>query len=279
MLLQGFYQQYLLSFDYHSGVWQWEMESIARTDVPADAADMLCAHMHHLAQELQDILQYAAMLGSHFSLHKLHIIMQLPVSELAAGVCALTASSMLVCTAGSNVLHLLRDSSAEDAATTPEPSSSSASDAPDSVRLAECRMAFAHDKIQSAALKLIPPQQLATMHLLIASAHSAHALPTQPRAAVWLVHARIMSTDPECVCLSLCDCPVTVCPRRSPPLSWMSARAKSCIICRTGAPVRRVSSRLSSASAVIVCVGWCAWPLSPATSRAGRPMRKRRATV
>ena len=168
MLLQGFYQQHLLTFDYHSGVWQWDMDAIARTDVPADAADMLCAHMHHLSQALQDILQYAALLGPHFSLHKLHLVMQLPVSELAASVCALTTCSMLVCTFGSNVLHMLRDSTDECAAT-PEPSSTSASEAPDSVRLTECRMAFAHDKIQSAALKLIPPQQVATMHLLIAS--------------------------------------------------------------------------------------------------------------
>ena len=169
VVLQGFYQQRLLSFDYGSGVWQWDLDAIARTDVPADVADVLCAHMHSLPQALQDILQYAALLGSHFSLLKLHTVMQLPVSELAAGVCALDASSTLICTAGANELLMLRDAAADEATATPGPSSSSGTIVPsDSARLAECHMAFAHAKIQSAALRLIPPERLGSMHLWIA---------------------------------------------------------------------------------------------------------------
>jgi len=81
-------------------------------------------------QRLRDILPYAALLGSHFSLHDLHIVMQLPASG--------RIECMLVCTAGSNVLHLLRDSAADDA-TTPELPSSSAGNVNDYVRITECQ--------------------------------------------------------------------------------------------------------------------------------------------
>ena len=174
-LLSSYYPSKLLWFDFAASAWHWNLEAIQLTPT---VDDVVCRRMLSLSADSQLLLQYAACSGSRLPLHALYLITQLPVSRLCRKVVELEQAGMLLCIEHAHDLLLLAQ--AHPAVTNSDEATSSAaaeqkSDAASGIvpsmesRLSSIILQFAHDKIQSAAYKLIPAGEVSRVHCTIAT--------------------------------------------------------------------------------------------------------------
>ena len=74
-LLQSFYQEQLISFDYHTFSWQWSIDKIYTTSITNyDVLELVCQNFRQLAPLCQQILKLAACIGQQFNLIQLRQI-------------------------------------------------------------------------------------------------------------------------------------------------------------------------------------------------------------
>ena len=182
-LLQTWHLSGLLAFDCAAGEWRWSLETLRVLAVADDVVVVLAAQIQTLSTAAQTLLQYAACSGNTFSLLTLSHITQLPTLQLVRAACESEAAGLVNTISHAQDLLLLReklekehtaetqaarrDAEAEFtlAAAAPQCDSEAYSNLQ---LLARIQQRFQHDRIQSAALALVPPSQLSAVHCTIA---------------------------------------------------------------------------------------------------------------
>jgi len=135
----------LLSFDYGSHRWVWQLAQIEAQSITDNVADLMVRRLQQLPDATQELLRLAACLGSQFDLDTLSVVSKKsPADAFRALLPALDAgyvlpvSSIEVVARGSHLPCLAVD---------------------------KCR--FVHDRVQQAAHALIPASDRAALHLRI----------------------------------------------------------------------------------------------------------------
>jgi predicted ATPase len=67
-LLKVLHQDNLLSFDYRSGFWQWDINKIEEQDLTDNVVHLMVNKIQRLSEATQKILQLAACVGNRFNL-------------------------------------------------------------------------------------------------------------------------------------------------------------------------------------------------------------------
>ena len=190
-VLHSWHEAGLLTFNFSTRRWEWQLGALARTAISSDVSDLVCRSMRSLSADCQIILQYAACSGHEVTMGLLRTVIPASIThdEMLRAVLTLERRGMLICTAHADDLALLtmRAASAEmhgtnadaDGESAPRdlggPSSSPSfrpSSPPPGLllsRLSVITLQFGHDKIQAAALRLISPSDLPMVHCAIAT--------------------------------------------------------------------------------------------------------------
>jgi len=169
--LKSYHDAGLIAFNFATARWEWNMDELHATPVLSDVVELVLQEMRSLSSDAQTVLKFSATSDNRFNLHLLQVITGMPVGELCRSVSELERAGLLLCLSHAQDLLLLSqhrvDSSAAESSSIvdgpPVPDATSTS------RLASVVLRFAHDKVQSAAFKLIPPSDIPLMHYRIAS--------------------------------------------------------------------------------------------------------------
>ncbi|MEH2133316.1 MAG: AAA family ATPase [Nostoc sp.] len=152
-LFQTMHQEKLLSFDFNSGTWQWEInqiETIGITDY--DALELIVRNIKKLPQETQDVLKLAACIGNRFKINILAIVNEKSQSETASELWEALQASLILPLSENYKAPLFFD---EDISTSLE------------YQKLKVSYKFFHDRIQQAAYSLIPESERKQTHLRI----------------------------------------------------------------------------------------------------------------
>ncbi len=127
--LKALYESKLITFNFDTGSWQWEIDQIRSLSLTEDVVEFMAAQLQKLPEPTQDVLKLAACIGNQFDLKTLAIVYGKPQVETVAALWdALQAGLVLP---GKAVYK------------------------------------FLHDRVQQAAYSLIPENQKAATHLKI----------------------------------------------------------------------------------------------------------------
>ncbi|BAY16554.1 multi-sensor signal transduction multi-kinase [Anabaenopsis circularis NIES-21] len=152
-LLQVLYQEYLLSFDFNSQQWQWNLkkiQSIGITD--KNVVELVASRLEKLPQVTQEVLKLAACVGDRFSLDVLTIINEKSPSRTANELYpALQAGLILPLNENYRIPLVFNQEEAVKL----------------KFETAKISYKFLHDRVQQAAYSLIPESQKQATHLKI----------------------------------------------------------------------------------------------------------------
>ncbi|MEH2252414.1 ATP-binding sensor histidine kinase [Nostoc sp.] len=151
-LLKVLHQDKLLTFDYRSGFWQWDLNKIQAQALTDNVVDLMVNKIQRLSEPTQQVLQLAACVGNRFNLEILALVNDKSASETAVDLwSALQAGLILPLSDTYKIPQLLNQS-----------------------ELAiYCDLAvqvdykFLHDRVQQAAYSLISTEQQQQVHLKI----------------------------------------------------------------------------------------------------------------
>ncbi len=152
-LLKTLYQEELLSYEFYSGVWQWNIQhiqAIGLTDL--NVVELTARNIRKLSLETQEVLKLAACIGNTFNLDVLAIVNE--ASSLT------TAAQLWSALQAGLILPLNQDYKI--------PLAFSQEDS-GGVTLTDVKVdyKFLHDRVQQAAYSLIPDEQKKATHLKI----------------------------------------------------------------------------------------------------------------
>ncbi|MBG1240680.1 trifunctional serine/threonine-protein kinase/ATP-binding protein/sensor histidine kinase [Nostoc sp. NZL] len=152
-LLKTLYQEDLLTYDFQSGVWQWDIQhiqAIGLTDL--NVVELTARNIRKLSLETQQVLKLAACIGNTFNLDVLAIVNE--ASSLT------TAAQLWSALQAGLILPLNQDYKI--------PLAFSQEDS-GGVTLTDVKVdyKFLHDRVQQAAYSLIPDEQKKATHLKI----------------------------------------------------------------------------------------------------------------
>jgi hypothetical protein len=162
-LLRSLHDQGLLTFDFQSDKWTWNLDAIRTVATQEDVADVLIAQMKTLSPESQSFLQFASVSGNVFTLGSLSTITQMDTTTLVRAAREIEQSGLTICIAHAHEFILL----AERAHSEPDLSMAGPSTQLANV-LASISFRFVHDRIQASAYRLIPLEKIAEVHFIIA---------------------------------------------------------------------------------------------------------------
>lgn len=141
-LLQSLYHQKLLGFDLATGQWQWDLQHIQAVGISdLGIVELMVRRLRELPEQTQDILKFAACIGTLFDLDLLSVICEKPLGETAVDLDYAIAEGLIL--------------PASETYGSPQP------DRCPSVR----RYRFLHDRVQQAAYSLIPETKRPHTHL------------------------------------------------------------------------------------------------------------------
>ena len=202
MMLQSFYSDQLITFDFDSGRWIWDVEQLRLTSSGQtnDVVDLLCTQIGRFSTPQQKMMKLAACLGNQFSLHTLAVVSQHTVHEVASELWEIVKTGLvlslgpsfevfLLATEGQKVKHggsappveRVTFATRDDAAAIARSSSPHSDDAnvnrtpetptshPQSLMFR-----FMHDRVQQASYRLIPVHELRATHIRIGRMLRAH---------------------------------------------------------------------------------------------------------
>lgn len=120
--------------------WRWELERIRQEGVTDNVVDLLVTRLQRLPPAARDVLTRAACVGSPFDLETLVRVTQRPQAELAADLWEPLAQGLVL---PLGPVHSAVELAAQDTTF-------------------RCR--FAHDRVQQAALALVPAEERPALH-------------------------------------------------------------------------------------------------------------------
>ncbi|MBD2561942.1 MULTISPECIES: trifunctional serine/threonine-protein kinase/ATP-binding protein/sensor histidine kinase [Nostoc] len=181
-LLKTLYQEDLLSYEFHSGVWQWNIQhiqAIGLTDL--NVVELTARNIRKLSLETQQVLKLAACIGNTFNLDVLAIVKE--ASSLT------TAAQLWSALQAGLILPLNQDYKI--------PLAFSQEDS-GSVTLTDFKVdyKFLHDRVQQAAYSLIPDEQKKATHLKIGQLLLQNTTPEERKENIFaLVNQLNYGTD------------------------------------------------------------------------------------
>jgi len=80
--LSSLYKFGKIRYNSQQGLWEWEIEQIASSDVTNNVLDLICNRIRELSENTQNALKHASCIGSIFSIEKLSLISKKSKNEL-----------------------------------------------------------------------------------------------------------------------------------------------------------------------------------------------------
>ena len=144
-LLRQLYARGAIWSDPGNGQWRWQVNKATWDEASDDVVEFMLESLRELPPETQNVLQLAACIGNTFDLHTLAAIYEHPPAE--------TARALLPALKQYTVLPLHNDYRLANQTDRDLPLNPN--------------YRFQHDRVQQAAYQLIPPEELAKMHLSV----------------------------------------------------------------------------------------------------------------
>ncbi|WP_341531685.1 AAA family ATPase (plasmid) [Nostoc sp. UHCC 0302] len=135
--LKTLYAENLLSFDFASRIWQWNIAQIHARDITDNVVELMIGKLKQLPQSTQNLLSLAACVGANFSLNILATICEKSPDELYPALVEAVHSGVILPISELDAQLLIQD------------------------------YKFLHDRIQQAAYALIDENQKQILHLQI----------------------------------------------------------------------------------------------------------------
>ncbi|MBX9252492.1 AAA family ATPase [Desmonostoc muscorum CCALA 125] len=135
--LKTLYTLNLLSFDFASRTWQWDIAQIHARDITDNVVELMIGKLKQLPQSTQNLLSLAACVGANFSLNILVIICEKAPDELYPELVEAVNVGVILPTSELDAQLLIQD------------------------------YKFLHDRVQQAAYALIDDNQKQAVHLQI----------------------------------------------------------------------------------------------------------------
>ncbi|MCC5604101.1 trifunctional serine/threonine-protein kinase/ATP-binding protein/sensor histidine kinase [Nostoc favosum] len=151
-LLKVLHQDNLLTFDYRSGLWQWDLNKIQEQAITDNVVDLMVNKIQRLSEPTQQVLQLAACVGNRFNLEILAVVNEKSASATAIDLwSALRAGLILPLSDTYKIPQLLNQSELATYCDT----------------AIQVDYKFLHDRVQQAAYSLIPIDQQQQVHLKV----------------------------------------------------------------------------------------------------------------
>lgn len=147
--LKTLHRQELLTFDSSSGKWQWNPEQIQGMALTENVVRFMTLRIQQLPENIQELLRFAACIGTRFDLHTLAQARNVPEAETAAALEVAIAEGLIV--PADDAYNYVRYLNAEELKEF----------AP------QVSYDFVHNRIREAADALSPESQRAEFHLNI----------------------------------------------------------------------------------------------------------------
>ncbi|MEH2261829.1 ATP-binding protein [Nostoc sp.] len=181
-LLKTLYQEDLLTYDFHSGMWQWniqDIQAIGITDL--NVVELTARNIRKLSLETQKVLKLAACIGNTFNLDVLAIVNE--ASSLT------TAAQLWSALQAGLILPLNQDYKIPLVFSQQESGGINLTDV-------KVDYKFLHDRVQQAAYSLIPDEQKKATHLKIGQLLLQNTTPSERKENIFaLVNQLNYGTD------------------------------------------------------------------------------------
>ncbi|MEH2078413.1 MAG: AAA family ATPase [Nostoc sp.] len=181
-LLKTLYQEDLLTYDFHSGMWQWniqDIQAIGITDL--NVVELTARNIRKLSLETQEVLKLAACIGNTFNLDVLAIVNE--ASSLT------TAAQLWSALQAGLILPLNQDYKIPLVFSQEESGGINLTDV-------KVDYKFLHDRVQQAAYSLIPNEQKKATHLKIGQLLLQNITPSERKENIFaLVNQLNYGTD------------------------------------------------------------------------------------
>ncbi|HEY9853903.1 MAG TPA: AAA family ATPase [Leptolyngbyaceae cyanobacterium] len=152
-MLATLHSEKLLTFDYKSGIWQWDIKQIQTVGITDyNVVELIARNIQKLPEETQQVLKLAACIGDKFNLDVLSIVNQKSEPETAADLWNALQAGLVLPLNESYKIPLVFDNSVQVAIP---------------VESVKVRYKFLHDRVQQAAYSLIPNENKKQTHLKI----------------------------------------------------------------------------------------------------------------
>lgn len=152
MLLKSLDRDNLLTFDFPTKNWQWDIEQIEQMGITDNVVDLMLGKLQQLAEDTQHVLKLAACIGNRFNLSVLSIVNEKSQLITADQLWESLQVGLILPMSDAGKIPLVVESSLDSAL--PE----------DQLTIS---YQFLHDRVQQAAYTLIPEDSKKAVHLKI----------------------------------------------------------------------------------------------------------------
>jgi predicted ATPase/signal transduction histidine kinase/CheY-like chemotaxis protein len=146
-LLKTLYQEKLLSFNFSTSSWQWDIELLKDIDITDNVVELMINQIRKLSKKTINILKLAACIGDKFTLDVLSIVNQKSLSETAKDLWEALQAGLVIPLSQSYKIPLVLTVQQNE--------------------LVTIAYKFLHDRVQQAAYSLIADSQKKEIHLKI----------------------------------------------------------------------------------------------------------------
>jgi predicted ATPase/serine phosphatase RsbU (regulator of sigma subunit)/tRNA A-37 threonylcarbamoyl transferase component Bud32 len=160
-LLEYLYQEHFLSFNYNSGNWEWNIDSIQQVGITDNVVELMVNKIGKLHASSQNVLKLAACIGNRFDLETLSVVNAKSISATANDLLSALQEGLIVPLTDGYKTPMLWDREAL-MLESPDSSLELFASYP-----AYIPYKFLHDRVQQAAYSLIPEAQKKQFHLNI----------------------------------------------------------------------------------------------------------------